>query len=115
MFIKENFILTASNTDVLAAPSRLAAIPADGTLTVEVSAAVANTANNFALTIQLPGGDTPVESLVVPYNGVSATDSTLHDDTALQFSFEVAQGGHVGINMTETGTTLGIVQVTLDF
>ena len=38
MIIKESFSLTVSNADILSAPSRLAAIPANGVLTLEMSA-----------------------------------------------------------------------------
>lgn len=115
-FIKENFQLAATDADVLAAPSRLTSIPADGVLTIEVSATDSELTNFGQLTIQLPGGETPVENLIVPGNGFSTADNVLHDDTALQFQFSVSQGGHVGISYTENGTVLAcMIMVTLDF
>ena len=115
-FIKETFQLAATDADVLAAPSRLTSIPADGVLTIECSATQGNPTNNGQLTIQLPGGDTPVENVIIPQNGFSTSDSVIHDDTALQFQFSVAQGGHVGISYTETGTVTAVLFiVTLEF
>ena len=111
--IKEVFQLTADDTDLLAAPSRLAAIPYNGYLTVEVSATECNATNNFAITINKPDGSQPIEGQLVPANGFTTSDNVMHDDTKLMFRFSANQGGHFGIEMDETGTALAMVIVTL--
>lgn len=116
--IKESYVLTADNTDILAAgTSRLASIPASGVLTIEASATDSDVATNFGtITLQLPNGETPFENLLVPANGYSTADVVMHDDTAVQVQMEVEQGGHVTLSYDETGTVLGcLVFVTFDF
>lgn len=116
MLIKEMYQLATSDTDILAAPSRLAAIPQDGVMTIEASSTDCDTANNGVLTLQLPDGFIPFENLLVPQNGFSTADTVIHDDTAFQVAFEVEQGGHVLLSYTETGTVaLFVVSVTLEF
>jgi len=112
--IKESYVLTASNTDVLAAPSRLAAIPQDGVLTLEMAASASDTSNYFLATLQLPSGETPFEDLTVPYNGYAAAN-VIHDDTALQVELEVEAGGHVTLSLAETGTSTCLIYATLSF
>jgi len=110
--IKETFALVGDNADILAAPSRLAAMPADGVLTLEVSI-THNDATNFGtITLQMPDGENPFTDLLIPFNGYSDTDGVIHDQTALQFSMQVEQGGHVLISYDETGT---VVQATFLF
>lgn len=113
--IKESFRLGASNADILAAPSRLAAIPQPGVLTIEVSSLLANATNRGSITLQLPGGEIPFEDLDVPANGFSTLDDVLHSDTAFAFRIPVAQGGHVLYQYTETGANICYTVVTLEF
>lgn len=114
--IKESYLLTASNTDIMAAPSRLASIPSDGILTIEFSATDNDGTNYGTMTLQTPGGDTPFENLVIPQNGFSTADGVIHDDTDIQYQMEVSQGGHVTLSYTENGTVAGtMVILTLDF
>jgi len=83
--IQESHLITASNTDILAAPSRLSAIPRGGVLTLEYSALESNGTNNFTITCQTPEGDVPFENLLVPYNGYNTGNYTNHSDTRLRF------------------------------
>jgi len=120
MIIKESFLLGATDADILAAPSRLAAIPSAGVMTIEASASDCTLSNHGTLTLQLPGGDTPFEDLHIPSHaqvGVSGgIAGVLNTDTELVFTFNVAAGGHVGLAYTETGTvTTCIIMVTLNF
>lgn len=116
MMIKESFALTATTADILAAPSRLAAMPGDGTLTIECSTTDSEGTNSGAITLQMPDGEVPFDSLIIPANGYSTADSVLHDDTALQFAMPVSQGGHVLVTYTETGTVLmAFFMFTFDF
>ncbi len=113
--IKESFLLVASDADILSAPSRLAAIPHNGILTIEASAQDADATNRATITLQLPGADIPFEDLIVPQNGFSTIDAVLHTDTELVFVFAVAQGGHVLYQYTEIGATNLYTVVTLEF
>lgn len=111
--IKEGFQLTASNTDILAAPSRLAAIPYEGTLIVEVSCTDADGTNYGDLTVQLPDGSIPLENVPIPFSG-NTGDGMLDNDTELMLEIPVRAGGHVLIDYTENGTVaLCFMLVTL--
>ncbi len=113
--IKETFKLTASDSDVLAAPSRLAAIPRNGVMTIEVSITDADATNFGQITLQLPNGDIPFEDLDVPL-GNSAADFSMHEDLKLAFTVQVDQGGHVLLQYTEAGAvTFCFMIVTLQF
>ncbi len=113
--IKESFLLTADNTDILSAPSRLAAIPADGTMTLEISSTDCDATNFGLMTLQLPQGDIPFEDLHIPASG-NAGDAEMDTRTQLTVSFGVARGGHVGLAYNENGTVaLVLVIATLVF
>lgn len=114
--IKESYLLVATNADVLAAPSRLAAIPSNGTLTLELSATHCDATNRAAVTLQLPDGSIPLEDVHIPYDGAGSTESTMDNQKSMVLQFGVAAGGHVLIAITETGTVAGIfVIATLTF
>lgn len=115
--IKESFILTATTVDVLAAPSRLAAIPANGVLTIEATANDADVTNQGLLTLQLPNGDIPMQDLMIPSgNPFNAADVVLDTNTELLIQMVVTQGGHVGLDYTEVGTVgIAFLHVTLEF
>lgn len=113
--IKESFLLVADNTDILVAPSRLAAIPAAGVLTIEASAGDCDVSNFGRITLQLPGGEIPFEDLHVPFSGI-ASDGMLDSNTELIFVIPVAAGGHVLYQYDETGTVgVFFTMVTLEF
>jgi len=114
--IKETFVFNASNSDVLAAPSRLTSIPKPGVLTIEATATDSDGANFATMTLQLPGGDIPFENLRIPANGISTTDNVMHSDTELKITVAVAAGGHVLLSVTESGSVAQIMFiVTLTF
>ncbi len=113
--IKETFRLASSTADILAAPSRLAAIPRNGIMTIEASITDADFTNYGSLTLQLPDGDIPFEDLVIPI-GVATADFSMHTDYEMLFQFTVGQGGHVLLAYTETGTvTMAGLICTLQF
>jgi len=95
---------TASDTDILNG-TRLNAIPYNGTLTLEVQANLNNATNNFALTVQLPNGDVPIDSQLVPACNPSL-DGVLDERTLLRLQFGATQGGHFNISLVETGTAI---------
>ena len=112
--ISESYLLTASNTDILAAPSRLSAIPRGGVLTLEYSANTSDGTNYWTITCQTPEGDVPFEDLRVPYNGYSG-EATLHTDTRLRYQFRATQGGHFILSATENGASNLLVMASLVF
>jgi len=59
----------------------------------------------YTLTIQLPGGATPVDAQTV-WAGSSAADMVLDDREVMRFEFGATQGGHFTVSLTETGTAV---------
>lgn len=108
--IMESGYLEATDTDVLNAPSRLAAIPYSGMLTLEFQATVADNTNHFDLTLQLPNGDVPIDGQMLPEG---SNVGSLDANEKYVVSFPVAQGGHVVVNLTETGTSTVFWRATL--
>jgi hypothetical protein len=102
--IQEVHRLEASNTDILAAPSRLSSIPRGGVLTLELSSTHCDTSNSWTITCQTPEGDVPFEDLLVPANGYQSGMDVLHTDTRLRYQFTASQGGHFLLSATESGT-----------
>lgn len=102
--ILEQAVITATNADVLNG-TRLNAIPYGGTLTLDFLADLANATNSWALTIQLPNGDVPVDSQIVL--GSNPSLGGVLDERQLQrYTFRAPQGGHFIVSLTETGTAI---------
>lgn len=92
----------ATNADILQG-TRLQTVPAGGVLTFELQAELNEPANNFAVSIQMPNGDTPMNNTRVP--GTSPVDIGVIDERQnLTVSFPITQGGHCVFSCTETGT-----------
>lgn len=108
--IIETYNLTGSNTDILAAPSRLASLPFAGTLTMEFQSTVNDASNYYQISCKLPTGDLPFEDLIAP---AGATAGGLNDDDEFFASFGVGKGGHVLVTATENGTGLLMCRFTL--
>ncbi len=109
--IQETQILAATNTDVMSA-GRLNAIPYAGTLVIEIQSQLNDATNSFAVTIQLPGGDVPVDAQLVPGTN-PALAGILDERQLVRYAFPVARGGHVTLSLTETGTAVCTVRTTL--
>lgn len=111
--IIETGVITASDNDVLDAPSRLSSLPFGGMLTLEISASAAATANHCDLTVELPDGSLPIEGQIIP---AGATAGALDDRTEMVLQFPVASqlvGGHVLMVLTVTGTCTVTWRATL--
>jgi hypothetical protein len=108
--IVETYQETATTTDILAAPSRLASIPYNGTLILEFISSAYSTTNAHRLTIQLPDGSTPLDGV-----GVPASQWAGGFDGAQKYavSFGVVAGGHVLVSTVLTGTSTLFVRATL--
>ncbi len=102
--IFESSLIAATNTDVLST-GRLNAIPYNGKLTLRFLADLGDAANFYALTIQLPSGEVPVDGQTV-WASSAGTDMTVDDREVMQFTFNAGQGGHFTVSLTETGTAV---------
>ena len=109
--IYETFLVSASNTDLLSS-GRLNAIPYNGTLTLDFLSDLGDDTNNYALTIQLPGGDVPVDGQRVVASS-SGLDMVLDERELMRFSFGASQGGHFTVSLTESGTAVCAVRAVL--
>lgn len=99
----------ATNTDILNG-TRLATAPRNGRMLIEMSADVCVEGTNDAkVSVQLPGGDTPLDSVLVP---AATTAGSLDDRQSLRIEVPVQQGGQVLFSMTETGTVVFTWRVT---
>jgi len=109
--IFESTNILATNTDVLSV-GRLNSIPYNGMLTLRFLADLATAAAQYNLTIQLPGGDVPVDNQLVPASG-AGVDGLMDERELMQFTFAAPQGGHFIVSLTETGTAVCMFQAVL--
>lgn len=93
----------ATNADILQG-TRLQTVPAGGILTFELQAEINNAANFFSVAIQMPNGDTPLNSVRVPACNPTL-DGVIDERQNLTVSFPIMQGGHCVFSATETGTS----------
>ena len=93
----------ASNTDILQG-TRLQTVPAGGILTFEMQALNNTPTANFAVSIQMPNGDTPLNSVRVPACNPTL-DGVIDERQNLTVSFPIMQGGHCVFSTVETGTS----------
>lgn len=109
--IYESAVIAATDTDVLNG-TRLNAIPYNGTLTLDFLSNLADASNSWALTIQLPNGDVPVDAQIVPGNNPSL-GGVLDERQLMRFTFRATIGGHFTVSLTETGTAICIWRAVL--
>lgn len=101
---------TTTNSDVLQG-TRLQTVPAGGVLTFELQASANSTLNNFAASIQMPNGDTPLNNVRVPACN-PALEGVIDERQNLTVSFPIMQGGHCVFSVTETGASTVSWRVT---
>lgn len=95
-------IESATNTDILQG-TRLQTVPQGGFLTFELQSSANDASNAMAVSIQMPNGDTPLNSVRVPDG---ATDGAINDNDKMMITLPIAQGGHTVFSVTETGTAV---------
>lgn len=101
--ILEQFLISATNTDVLST-GRLNSIPYAGMLSLQFLADLGDATNFYQLTLQLPNGDVPIDTQVVPASG-SGLDSVMDARELLEVKIPItSSGGHVTVSLTENGT-----------
>lgn len=93
---------SASNTDILQG-TRLQTVPQGGILTFEMQASDNDASNNYAVSVQMPGGDTPLNGVRVPCGTSTGLAGVIDERTNLTASFAISQGGHCVFSTTETG------------
>ena len=101
--------LTATNADILNS-TRLQSAPRNGLLTIRLIADLADATNNFTASLQLPNGETPWEDVLVPGANPSLA-GVMDSRQLLQATFQVTQGGHVVLAVTETGAAILTYQI----
>lgn len=102
--IVESGIITGTTSDLLSG-GRLNNIPYNGTLVLQLLADNADATNSYAVTIQKPNGDVPIDAQLVPGSN-PALAGVLDSRQLLELAFQATQGGHFHITLTETGTAV---------
>jgi len=93
---------SATNTDILQG-TRLQTVPAGGILTFELNATLNTNVNNFAVSVQMPNGDTPLNNVRIPGTN-PAIEGVIDERQNLTVSFPIMQGGHCVFSATESGS-----------
>lgn len=93
----------ASNADILQG-TRLQTVPASGVLTFELQASDNDATNNYTVSLQMPGGNTPMNGTTVPCGNSTGLAGVIDERTDLTASFPVTQGGHPVFSCTEAGS-----------
>ena len=101
-------VLSADNTDILQG-TRLQTVPQGGFLTFEIQSDANDATNYYTASIQMPNGDTPLNTVRVP-RGDNAGE--LDERKKLMITLPVAQGGHTVFSVDETGTAVLTYRVT---
>ena len=91
----------ASNSDILQG-TRLQTVPAGGVLTFELQSSANTSSANYAVSVQMPNGDTPLNNVRVPSSN-PALEGVIDERQNLTVSFPIMQGGHCVFSATETG------------
>ena len=100
----------ASNSDILQG-TRLQTVPAGGVLTFELQSNKNDATNFFAVSIQMPNGDTPLNSTRAPACNPELP-GVIDERQNLTVSFPIMQGGHCVFSVAETGTAAITWRVT---
>lgn len=100
----------ATNADILQG-TRLQTVPAGGILTFELQGESNSASHNVVVSVQMPNGDTPLNSVRVPACNPNLT-GVIDERQNLTVSFPIQQGGHCVFSCIETGTTTLAWRVT---
>lgn len=92
----------ADNSDILQG-TRLQTVPAGGFLTFELQTSDNNATDNYTVSIQMPGGDTPMTNVRIPCGNSTGLAGVIDSRTCLTATFPIAQGGHCVFSCDETG------------
>jgi len=92
----------ATNADILQG-TRLQTVPSNGVLTFEIQASDSDATNFYTVSVQMPGGDTPLNNVRAPGGNSTGLAGVIDERTDLQASFQVGQGGHCLFSTIENG------------
>jgi hypothetical protein len=92
----------STNSDILQG-TRLQTVPAGGILTFELQASDNDSVNGYAVSIQMPNGDTPMNGTRIPCGNTAGLPGVIDERTNLTVSFPITQGGHCVFSCEETG------------
>ena len=92
----------ADNSDILQG-TRLQTVPAGGFLTFELQASDNDATNNYTVSLQMPGGDTPMNNVRVPAGNTSGLAGVIDSRTCMTATFPIRRGGHAVFSCDETG------------
>ena len=99
-----------TNADILQG-TRLQTVPAGGVLTFELQAQDNSASHNYAVSVQMPNGDTPLNNVRVPACNPGLA-GVIDERQNLTVSFPIMQGGHCVFSATETGSSALTWRVT---
>jgi len=103
-------IESGTNADILQG-TRLQTVPAGGVLTFELQSQKNSDTNFYAVSVQMPNGDTPMNNTRVP--ACNPNEAGIIDERQnLTVSFPIMQGGHCVFSCVETGTAVLAWRVT---
>lgn len=103
-------LITASSTNILQS-SILQTFPGPGLVTVEAESDKADGTNYFMMSLQLPDGQTPFLTQLVPANAQALAGVLVASEQFLA-TYQVAQGGHAVFSATMAGTAKMIYRIT---
>ena len=104
-------IISTTTADILQG-TRLQTVAANGVLTFELQASDNDATNGFAVSLQMPGGDTPMNGVRIPCGNTASLAGVIDERTNLTISLPIAQGGHPVFSATETGTAVLAYRIT---
>lgn len=93
----------ATNTDVLNG-TRLVTVGL-GSIVVQAIAADNVAANNYTMSLTLPGGEAPLLDVLVPGGATAGLAGVMDDRVCYTGTFRIIKEGHVTLSFTETGDT----------
>jgi len=94
---------SAGNSDILQG-TRLQTVPAGGFLTLELQASDNDATNHYTVSIQMPGGNSPMQDVRIPCGHTSGLAGVIDERENLTATFPIMQGGHCVFSCTETGS-----------
>lgn len=105
---------TAASTDILQG-TRLQSAPSAGFLTFELQASDNDATNAMSATIQLPGGDTPLNGVRIPCGNTASLAGVIDSRTCITATFAIAQGGHCTFSVADVNGTGAILSWRVTF
>lgn len=91
-----------TNADILQG-TRLQTVPAAGFLEFELQASDNDATNNYTVSVQMPGGETPMNATRIPCGNSTGLAGVIDERTDLHTRFRINQGGHCVFSCIETG------------